>query len=447
MSERADVGVEPGFAGIEYLHGFGNEHHSEAVPGVLPWGQNSPQRVAYGLYAEQHSATAFTEPREINRRTWTYRIMPSAAHGPFERIDDAGWVSAPDTGGVLTPNRLRWDPQPEPAPGTDFLDGVTTYAVNGDVRARTGVAVHLYAASQSMTDRYFVDADGELLFVPQDGALLLCTELGRLLVEPGEIAVIGRGLRFRVDLVGEKATGYLLENYGAALALPELGPIGANGLAHARDFLYPTAWYEDRSGTVQLVQKFGGHLWATELDHSPLDVVAWHGTHGAYKYDLGRFNAMTTAGWDHPDPSIFTVLTSPTPIPGQANVDFCVFPDRWVVGEHTFRPPHFHRNVMTEFMGLVRGQHDSKAEGFVPGGASLHNQWGAHGPDVETFDLATSAELKPVKLVNTLSFMFETRLALSVTDAAHRAAHRQPNYDSSWSGLTRRFTPPSPQES
>ena len=441
---RVEVDDPPG---LSYLRGFGNEHHSEAVEGALPWGQNSPQRAPYGLYAEQHSATAFTEPREHNRRTWTYRIMPSAAHGPFERVDSRGWVSAPVSGGVLTPNRIRWDPLPPPAPGTDFVDGIITYAVNGDVHARTGIAVHLYSMSSSMTDRYFVDSDGELLFVPQDGELLLCTEFGRLAVGPGEIAVIGRGVRFRVELLGERASGYVCENYGSAYALPELGPIGANGLAHARDFLYPTAWYEDRNGPVELVNKFGGQLWATELDHSPLDVVAWHGTHGAYKYDLGRFNAMTTAGWDHPDPSIFTVLTSPTPIPGQANVDFCVFPDRWVVAERTFRPPHFHRNVMTEFMGLVRGRHDSKAEGFVPGGASLHNQWGAHGPDLETFDLATSAHLEPVKLENTLSFMFETRLALTVTDTAYHCAHRQTDYDASWSGISRRFTPPSPEES
>ncbi|MFD6893526.1 homogentisate 1,2-dioxygenase [Rhodococcus sp. NPDC060086] len=428
---------------LEYLHGFGNEHHSEAVEGALPWGQNSPQRAPYGLYAEQHSATAFTEPREINTRSWTYRIMPSAAHRPFERIDDRGWVSAPSAATVLTPNRLRWDPQPAPPAGVDFVDGITTYAVNGNVHDRTGIAIHMYAASVSMTDRYFVDADGELLLVPQEGGLLLCTEFGRLAISQGEIAVVGRGVRFRVELLDGTATGYVCENYGAAYRLPELGPIGANGLAHARDFLYPTAWYEDRLGPVELVQKFGGHLWATELDHSPLDVVAWHGTHGAYKYDLSRFNVMTTGGWDHPDPSIFTVLTSPTPVAGQANVDFCVFPDRWVVGEHTFRPPHFHRNVMTEFMGLIRGRHDSKAEGFVPGGASLHNQWGAHGPDRETFDLASAAELAPVKLENTTSFMFETRLALAVTERALSASHRQPDYDSSWAGLERRFTPPS----
>lgn len=427
---------------IEYLHGFGNEHHSEAVPGALPWGQNSPQRAPYGLYAEQQSATAFTEPRTVNRRSWTYRIMPSAAHRPFERTDDRGWVSAPSANTLVTPNRLRWDPQPAPEPGVDFVDGVTTYAVNGDVHARTGTAVHLYAISASMTDRYFVDADGELLIVPQDGGLLLYTEFGRLAVVPGEIAVIGRGVRFRVELLADTAAGYICENYGHAFELPELGPIGANGLAHARDFHYPTAWYEDRTDTVELVQKFGGHLWSTELDHSPLDVVAWHGTHSAYKYDLARFNAMTTAGWDHPDPSIFTVLTSPSGHPGQANVDFCVFPDRWVVAEHTFRPPHFHRNVMTEFMGLIRGRHDSKAEGFVPGGASLHNQWGAHGPDRETFDLATAADLRPVKLENTISFMFETRLALAVTDTALAASHRQSDYDSSWSGLERGFTPP-----
>ncbi|TQF74936.1 homogentisate 1,2-dioxygenase [Rhodococcus spelaei] len=427
---------------FEYLRGFGNEHHSEAVPGALPWGQNSPQRAPHGLYAEQHSATAFTEPRGSNRRSWTYRIRPSAQHPAFARIDNGTLRSAPVTGGIVDPNRLRWDPLPHPAGRQDFLDSLYTIAANGDVLARTGIGIHLYLATGSMVDRYFVDADGELLLVPQQGALVLHTEYGRLRVAPGEIAVIGRAVRFRVEIEEASARGYVCENYGAAFTLPELGPIGANGLAHARDFRYPVAAYEDREATVQVVQKFGGQLWAADYDHSPLDVVAWHGTHGAYKYDLAEFNVMGTLGWDHPDPSIFTVLTSLSNTPGQANVDFVAFPPRWVVAEHTFRPPHFHRNVMTEFMGLVEGVHDSKAEGFVPGGASLHNMWGAHGPDRETFERASAAELEPQRFDGSLPFMFETRLPLTTTAFAHAATHRQPDYDSSWAGLTRNFASP-----
>ena len=424
----------------KYLHGFGNEHHSEAIPGSLVWGQNSPQRAPSGLYAEQMSATAFTEPREVNRRSWVYRIRPSAQHRPYLRIGNGNIASAPTSDGVTDPNRLRWDPLPEPPGGTDFVDGLYTMAVNGSVLERNGIAIHLYHANASMRDRYFWDADGELVVVPQLGGLQLHTEFGVVGIEPGEFAVIGRGIRFRVELGGPTARGYVCENYGTPMELPELGPIGANGLAHARDFLYPTAAYEDVERTVEVVQKFGGHLWATESKHSPLDVVAWHGTHNVYKYDTARFNVMGSLGWDHPDPSIMTVLTSRSPIPGQANVDFAIFPPRWNVAEHTFRPPHFHRNVMSEFMGLITGVHDSKAEGFVPGGASLHNMWGAHGPDQETFDKASAASLQPQKIVDSLAFMFETRLPLTTTSLAHSAAHRQSDYDSSWSGLGRHFT-------
>ncbi|MBB5917825.1 homogentisate 1,2-dioxygenase [Nocardia transvalensis] len=427
---------------LRYLSGFGNQHQSEAVPGALPPGQNSPQRAPYGLYAEQLSATAFTEPRAVNRRSWVYRIRPSAAHPPFRRIDNGTFRSAPLRDGIADPNRLRWDPLPRSASGVDFLDGVYTVAANGDVLQRRGVAIHLYRATASMRSRYFSDADGELLIVPQDGEILVHTEFGRLLVGPGRFAVVGRAIRFRVELLGDTAAGYLCENYGSPFALPELGPIGANGLAHARHFRYPVAAYEDIEDTVEVVQKFGGNLWAADYDHSPLDVVAWHGSHAAYLYDLDDFNAFGTVGFDHPDPSIFTVLTSPSDTPGQANADFVAFPPRWTVPEHTFRPPHFHRNVMTEFMGLVRGVHDSKAEGFVPGGASLHTMWAAHGPDRETFERASAAELTPQKLEGSLPFMIETRWPLLVTGFAYDAPHRQRDYDASWAGLRRHFTPP-----
>lgn len=425
---------------LDYLHGFAGHHQTEAEPGALPRRQNSPQRAPLGLYAEQHSGTAFTEPRAVTRRTWSYRIRPSVAHTAFRRragLD--GWQAAPSAAGIASPNRLRWNPPPVPAPGVDFLDGIQTYGTCGDVGQRTGVGSHWYAASASMTDRYMVDADGELLIVPQAGPIMLLTEFGRLVVSPGEFAVICRGVRFRVDLLGETASGYVLENYGAALTLPDLGPIGANGLADARHFRYPTAWYEDREDPVELWQRFGGRWWSVELDHSPLDVVAWHGNHAAYVFDLDDFCPLNTALWDHPDPSVFTVLTSPGPFEGQANADFAVFGDRWVVAEDTYRPPHFHRNQMSEFMGLVRGSHDSKAEGFVPGGASLHNQWSAHGADRETFEMAGEADLVPQKLTGSLPFMFETRLALAVTDSAMVAGHRQPDYDSSWTGIERRF--------
>jgi homogentisate 1,2-dioxygenase len=372
-----------------------------------------------------------------------YRIRPSAAHPPFREYTGGDLLrSAPVPDGMADPNRLRWDPLPLPEAPTDFVDGLYTIGANGNVLHRAGIGIHLYRANTPMTDRYFADADGELLLVPELGGLLLHTEYGVLRVDPGEIAVIGRAVRFRVELPDGQARGYLCENYGQAFELPELGPIGANGLANPRDFLYPTAAYEDREETVQVVQKYGGTLWAADYDHSPLDVVAWHGNHAAYKYDTARFTVLGTVSFDHPDPSIYTVLTSPTDTPGQANADFVIFAPRWLVGEDTFRPPWYHRNVMSEFMGLVKGVYDAKAEGFVPGGASLHNMWSAHGPDAETYQKASTQELVPQKITDTLAFMFETRWPVVTTGFARAARHRQPDYDSVWRGIRREFTGP-----
>ncbi|MDI3418954.1 homogentisate 1,2-dioxygenase [Streptomyces luteolus] len=427
--------------GLSYLSGFGNEHSSEAVPGALPHGRNSPQRAPLGLYAEQLSGSAFTEPRGHNRRSWLYRIRPSAAHPAFTRIDNGAVRTAPFTESVPDPNRLRWNPLPEPAPGTDFLDGLWTVGGNGDVTQRTGMAVHLYHANSPMERRVFSDADGELLIVPEHGGLLLRTELGLLRAEPGEVALIPRGVRFRVEPLDATARGYVCENYGAPFQLPDLGPIGANGLANARDFRAPQAAYEDVEGDVEVVSKYCGNLWSAVYDHSPLDVVAWHGNHVPYVYDLHRFNVIGSISYDHPDPSIFTVLTSPTDTPGLAGVDFVVFAPRWLVGEDTFRPPYFHRNVMSEYMGLIEGAYDAKAEGFVPGGGSLHNMMSAHGPDRDTFEKASAAELKPQKIDDGLAFMFETRWPVTLAPQAAEASHLQTGYDDVWQGLQRHFRP------
>ncbi|MFI6723991.1 homogentisate 1,2-dioxygenase [Streptomyces atratus] len=430
--------------GLEHSAGFGNQHSSEAVPGALPHGRNSPQRAPLGLYAEQLSGSAFTEPRVHNRRSWLYRIRPSAAHPPFVRIGNGAVHTAPFTESVPDPNRLRWDPLPEPAAGTDFLAGLWTLGGNGDATQRTGMAVHLYHADSSMTDRVFSDSDGELLIVPERGGLLLRTELGLLRAEPGHIALIPRGIRFRVELLDATARGYVCENYGQPFALPDLGPIGANGLANARDFLAPVAAYEDDDRPVEVVNKFCGNLWSATYDHSPLDVVAWHGNHTPYVYDLHRFNVIGSISYDHPDPSIFTVLTSASDTPGLAGVDFVVFAPRWLVGEDTFRPPYFHRNVMSEYMGLIEGAYDAKTAGkggFVPGGGSLHNMMSAHGPDRETFDRASEAELKPQKIDDGLAFMFETRWPVTATGQAATADHLQRGYDDVWQGLSRNFRP------
>ncbi len=423
-----------------YFNGFGNHYSSEAVAGILPVGRNSPQQVAKGLYAEQFSGTAFTAPRNENKRTWMYRICPTTAHTAFKRMDNGLLRSAPFNEMETPANRLRWDAIDIPGKPTDFIDSLITMGGNGDAEAGTGVGIHMYACNQSMKDRVFFNADGEMLFVPQLGVIRICSELGILDITPGEIAVMPRGMRFRVELPEKAARGYILENYGAAFRLPDLGPIGANGLANPRDFLTPKAWFEDKAAKTQVVQKFCGNLWAVEIPHSPLDVVAWHGNLAPYKYNLAHFNTIGTISFDHPDPSIFTVLTSPSEIPGTANADFVIFPPRWMVGEDTFRPPYFHRNVMSEFMGLIHGIYDAKeGGGFVPGGASLHNRMSGHGPDADSFEKATKAELKPHKIDQTLAFMFETRFVIKPTKFAMETPALQKDYDSCWKGFNRGF--------
>ena len=424
---------------LVYQTGFGNHFATEARAGALPLGRNSPQKPPLGLYAEQISGTAFTAPRAENRRTWTYRMRPSVVHRPYARIDNGRVRSAPFNEVEATPSQLRWSPFPIPEQPTDFVDGMITIGGAGDVAQQVGTATHIYAANRSMTDRYFYDADGEMLLVPQLGRLRLVTELGILEVAPGEIALLPRGLRFKVELPDGPSRGYICENYGQMFRLPELGPLGANGLANGRDFEAPVAAFEDKDTPCALVAKFQGNLWAAEMKHSPLSVVAWHGNYAPYKYDLSRFMVIGTISFDHPDPSIFTVLTAPTDTHGIANVDFVIFPPRWLVGEDTFRPPWFHRNVMCEFMGLVTGAYDAKAEGFLPGGASLHNCMSAHGPDAETWERATSAELKPHKLDNTLAFMFETRLAMRLTRYAMESSELQQDYFEGWQGLKKHF--------
>lgn len=422
---------------IRYQSGFGNEFATEAVQGALPVGQNSPQRAPLGLYAEQFSGTAFTMPRVLNRRTWTYRIRPSVTHKPFQPYEKETFLrSAPfNEVAMVTPNQLRWNPIEIPNEATDFIDGIKTFAGNGDTAMNAGCGVHVYACNQSMTDRFFYNSDGELLIVPQLGKLKIFTELGIIEIEPAEVCAIPRGTKFRVELLEEKARGYICENYGAMFRLPDLGPIGANGLANARDFQTPVAAFEDREGDFELVTKFCGSLWTAEIDHSPLDVVAWHGNYAPYKYDLRRFNTIGTVSFDHPDPSIFTVLTSPSEIAGTANIDFVIFPERWMVAENTFRPPWYHRNVMSEYMGLIYGQYDAKEEGFAPGGGSLHNCMSAHGPDADAFEKASAAELKPQKYSDTLAFMFESRFVIRPTRYAMETDALQKDYFECWQGL------------
>jgi homogentisate 1,2-dioxygenase len=425
----------------KYQSGFGNEFATEAHPGALPQGQNSPQHAPLGLYTEQISGTAFTAPRALNRRTWSYRIRPSVMHEPFREFPHATQMrSGPFNEIPAPPNQMRWNPLPIPEAKTDLVEGMVTLGGNGDPAMQDGVGIHLYVANASMHERFFYNADGEILILPQQGRLLLRTELGILEVGPGELAVIPRGIKFRAELPDGAARGYICENYGQAFRLPELGPIGANGLANSRDFLTPVAAYEDREGAFEVIAKFLGRLWRAEIDHSPLDVVAWHGNYAPYKYNMALFNCINTVSFDHPDPSIFTVLTAPSGLQGTANVDFAIFPPRWMVAQHTFRPPWFHRNMMNEFMGLILGQYDAKAEGFLPGGASLHNCMSGHGPDAETFERASKADLNPQLIDGTLAFMFETRLPVRPTRFALEEKILQHEYYECWQSLKKNFT-------
>lgn len=427
--------------GAGYQSGFGNEFATEAIAGALPQGQNSPQRSPLGLYAEQLSGTAFTAPRAQNRRSWLYRIRPASQHPPFTLAENTRIVSDFHAMPPTPPNQLRWDPLPDAGTPVDFIDGWQTMAGNGSAEAMSGCAIHVYAANRSM-QRFFYSADGELLVVPQEGRLAIATELGLIELEPQEIAVIPRGVRFRVTLPDGKARGYVCENFGTAFRLPDMGPIGSNGLANSRDFLTPHAAYEDIEGDCELLAKFGGHLWRTTLDHSPLDVVAWHGNYAPYKYDLRRFNVIGSISYDHPDPSIFLVLQAPSENPLFGAIDFAIFPPRWLAAEHTFRPPWFHRNVASEFMGLIHGVYDAKAAGFVPGGASLHNCMSGHGPDAQTFEKASHSDTSaPAKVADTMAFMFETRTILKPTPFALDGGLLQPDYFECWQGLRKHFDP------
>ena len=427
---------------LKYQSGFGNEHASEALPGSLPIGRNSPQRAARGLYAELLSGTAFTAPRAENLRTWMYRRQPSVVVGGYVPLQREFLKTGARDGAAVPPDPLRWAPPAIPEAPADFIDGLRTMALNGDPDAQVGMAAHLYLANRSMEKRAFVNADGELLIVPQQGSLRITTELGLLDVKPGEVALLPRGLAFKVAVDGP-SRGYVCENYGAAFRLPELGPIGSNGLANPRDFLAPVAAYEDEAGQssteYEIVKKFGGRLWHARQDHTPFNVVAWHGNLAPCKYDTAHFMTIGSISFDHPDPSIFTVLTSPSDTPGWANVDFVIFPPRWLVAEDTFRPPWYHRNVMSEYMGLVLGQYDAKPEGFKPGGSSLHNAMVPHGPDTEAFARASSAELKPHKLDQTLAFMFETRWRLLPTDFALNGGTLEKTYADCWRDLQDNF--------
>ncbi|XP_052808795.1 homogentisate 1,2-dioxygenase-like isoform X2 [Mya arenaria] len=431
---------------LKYLSGFGNEFATEDArcPGALPDGQNNPQKCEYGLYAEQLSGSAFTAPRNSNMRSWLYRIRPSAVHTPFEKTDRGNmtddWNKAHPN-----PNQMRWLPFDIPNKKNkkqDFVQGLSTVCGAGDPMSRHGAAIYIYTCNSPMGDRCVYSSDGDFLIVPQQGSLLVTTEFGKMLVEPNEICVIQLGMRFNVSVMGE-SRGYVLEVFDSHFILPDLGPIGANGLANPRDFLSPVAWYEDREVKgYEVINKYQGHLFKAVQDHSPFDVVAWHGNYTPYKYNLKNFMVINAVAFDHADPSIFTVLTCQSTRPGVAIADFVIFPPRWGVTDNTFRPPYYHRNCMSEFMGLILGKYEAKESGFMPGGCTLHSMMTPHGPDAECFEKASKEPLAPVRVADgTQAFMFESSLSFRVTDWANKTKVDE-NYYTCWQPLKKHFTQP-----
>jgi homogentisate 1,2-dioxygenase len=427
---------------IRYQLGFGNDFETEAEAGALPIGQNSPQVLRYGLVSELVSGTTFSAPRALNRRTYLFRIRPSVAHGVFELIEHKRLLSAPFAS-AANPNQLRWRAFQISNEPTDFIQGLLTLCGTGSAHGQVGLAIHAYTCNRSMEGQAFSNADGEMLFLPQLGALRLITEMGILECAPGELAVIPRGIKFRVELLEGNARGYVCENYGLPFRLPELGLIGSAGLANAYDFRVPVAAYEDLDVPTDWVHKFGGNLWRAQLGHSPFDVVAWRGNNTPYKFDMRRFVAMGTVTVDHPDPSIYCALTSPSDPVAGGNADLMILPQRWLVAEHTFRPPGFHRNSVAEFLSIITGKHDAKSDAFGPGGASLHNNWAPHGPDMATVERGRHANLAPQKLEDTVVFMIESRYPLHVTEAGFAAPERQVDYTDSWKGFVKQFKKPS----
>ena len=426
-----------------YMPGFGNDFETEALPGALPQGQNSPQKCNYGRYAEQLSGTACTAPRGQNERTWCYRIRPSVKHtGRFAEIDVPYWKTAPNVVPKVTSlGQYRWDPVPMPAAGEalTWLTGLRTITTAGAVNTQVGMASHIYLVTRSMQDEYFFSADSELLVVPQEGRLRFCTELGVIDLEPKEIAILPRGLVYRVEVLDGPARGFVCENYGQKFDLPGRGPIGANCLANPRDFKCPVAAFEDREARSRVVIKWCGSFHETWIDHSPLDVVAWHGNYCAYKYDLRTYSPVGSILFDHPDPSIFTVLTAPSGQEGTANIDFVLFRERWMVAEHSFRPPWYHKNIMSELMGNIYGIYDAKPKGFVPGGMSLHNCMLPHGPDRAAFEHGSTEPMVPVYQAETMQFMFETRFPQHLTAFAATEAPMQDDYIDCWDSLEKKF--------
>lgn len=377
--------------------------------------------------------------------SWLYRIRPSVCHTPFVPLKD-GCSELNFRDGKTDPNQKRWSPYESyrlevPGSPVDFVDGLHTLAyTESEGCSNSAIAIHIYLANTNMINKCFMNSDGDFLIVPQEGTLYITTEFGPMVVEPNEIVVIQQGMKFSVSsLNGEKLRGYILEVKGNHFELPYLGPIGANCLANPRDFQVPKAKIDTNLDVKHaIILKFQNELFLAEQSHSPYDVAAWFGNYTPYKYSLDKFVTVNSVSVDHPDPSIFTVLTCPSiGKPGTALADFVIFPPRWECASNTFRPPYYHRNCMTEFMGLIKGQYQAKSGKFAPGGGSLHQAMIPHGPDVECFKMASTQDTSVPKRVadGTMAFMFETCLTVKLTKWALTQNVDQ-DYHKCWDGLS-----------
>ncbi|KAH7114315.1 homogentisate 1,2-dioxygenase-like protein [Dendryphion nanum] len=430
----------------EYQSGFGNSFESEAVPGTIPKGQNSPRCVRFGLYAEQMTATAFVAPRHLNKKAWLYRARPAVAHQGFTDLPDN-----PDTESNflpinprvhLSPTQLAWLPFDIPTDGEiDFVSGLKTIAGSGDPTLREGLSISTFLANASMNKRAAVNSDGDMLIVPQQGALDIQTEFGMLFVQPGEIAVIQRGQRYKVNLPDGPTRGYILEIWGSNFQLPELGPLGANGLANSRDFLHPVAKYEIEVAPWEIIYQLGGKFFKSKQNHSPFDVVAWHGNYVPYKYDLTKFVNVGSISVDHIDPSIFCVLTAPSRDPSAPLADFLIFSPRWDVASHTYRPPYYHRNAASELMGLIYGEYAGRSDEFQPGGVSFECGFVPHGVAYEEFKAASAAPPPEMQISKgAVAFMMESSRPFTITDWAWNSEKKHEHEPKMWDDLVDNFS-------
>jgi homogentisate 1,2-dioxygenase len=427
------------------LEGFGAPLQSEALPGALPLHQNSPRHAPYGLYPEQLSGTAFGLPRHKNLRTWLYRIRPSAQQSPFRPLRHETFTTA-FTSEPVEPNLFGWRPCPIPSAGQDFVDGIVTLGGAGDGHSRRGYALHWFTANRSMDNRAFCNADGDFLLVPQLGELTLVTELGVLEVGTGQIALLPRGLRYSVVLRSPAARGFIAEVYGRHFELPERGVIGANGLADARHFRTSTAWFEDRLELgYRITSKLGGVLYDAQQDYSPYDVVAWHGNYVPYVYDLAAFVPVSNVRVDHPDPSIYSVVSCPLDETGSNLLDLIVFPPRWDPTEHTFRPPFFHRNATMEWNAVVRSDSSDGAL-FESGVSFLTPPMTPHGVTSAAVERAfrldeATAAVPHRSSDQSLWIQFESSLPLQLSPLAREPSRAILDWPTVWGAYRNHFRP------